>query len=130
MGFVGTSLTFFLFQSESLIWDLRFEEMKEIAKEMRRFSILGSAEVRHGATTQRWFFLDQQSIDEDSSNFLRGITWFIDELLMISFGSSAIFMNVPALPSDQVDSWKSVNIINGHDNFSCSSFRILWFYFR
>ena len=36
----------FFFQSESWWWDFGFEEMKEIAKEMRRFSILGSAEVR------------------------------------------------------------------------------------
>lgn len=49
-------------------WDLCFEEMKEIAKEMRRFSILGSAEVRYETVGP----LDQQSIDEDSCIFFWG----------------------------------------------------------
>ena len=58
----------FFFNLSHWWWDLCFEEMKEIAKEMRRFSILGSAEVRHETVGK----IDQQSIDEDSSIFFWG----------------------------------------------------------
>lgn len=108
-------------------WDLCFEEMKEIAKEMRRFSILGSAEVRYETVGP----LDQQSIDEDSCIFFWGgdhlIHWWTANDFLWEFGnihecSSTSFWSSWFLKKCQYHQCSWQNFLQFILN--------LWFYFR